>query len=80
MGKKDIIKVGNLSLSRDMLNVVSLIAPFATVTRIEDGEVIEKHKVEIPSSVGDIVVCPDRFCITNHEEVPGKFYVIITPP
>ena len=80
MGKKDIIKVENLSLSRDMLNVVSLIAPFATVTRIEEGKVIEKHKVEIPSSVGDIVVCPDRFCITNHEEVPGKFYVIDHTP
>jgi len=80
MRKKDIIKVENLSLSRDMLNVVALIAPNATVTRIADGEVIEKHKVEIPSQVGDIVSCPDTFCITNHEEVPGKFSVISQDP
>ena len=59
-----------------MLNVVALIAPFATITRIEDGQVIEKHKVQIPNSVGDVVVCPDRFCITNHEEVPGKYLVV----
>ena len=80
LGKKDIIKVENLSLSRDMLNVVSLIAPHATVTRIEHGNVIEKHKVEIPSVVGDIVICPDRFCVTNHEEVPGQFYIVDYEP
>jgi aspartate carbamoyltransferase regulatory subunit len=78
--KKDIIKVENLSLSRDMLNVVALIAPLATISRIDKEEVIEKHKVEIPNRVGDIVVCPDRFCITNHEEVPGKFFVMDNNP
>lgn len=80
MGRKDIIKVENLSLTRDMLNVVALIAPFATIARIDDGQVIEKHKVEIPKKVGDIVFCPDRFCITNHEEVPGKFRIISNDP
>jgi aspartate carbamoyltransferase regulatory subunit len=80
LGKKDIIKVENLSLTRHMLNVVALIAPVATVTRIEKGAVIEKHKVEVPSQVGDIVICPDRFCITNHEEVPGKFMVVNQAP
>ena len=78
--RKDIIKVENLSLSRDMLNVVALIAPFATISRIDKEEVIEKHKVEIPNQVGDIVICPDRFCITNHEEVPGKFLVMDNDP
>jgi aspartate carbamoyltransferase regulatory subunit len=78
--RKDIIKVENLSLSRDMLNVVALIAPDATVSRIEDGEVKEKHKVEIPNQIGDIVVCPDRFCITNHEQVAGKFLVVNKDP
>jgi aspartate carbamoyltransferase regulatory subunit len=73
MVRKDIIKVENLSLTRDMLNVVALIAPAATITRIQNGRVTEKHKVETPKEVGDIVICPDRFCITNHEEVPGKF-------
>jgi aspartate carbamoyltransferase regulatory subunit len=37
MKRKDIIKVENLSLSRDMLNVVALIAP-TTVSRIEEGQ------------------------------------------
>jgi aspartate carbamoyltransferase regulatory subunit len=80
MGKKDIIKVENLNLTRDMLNVVALIAPMATISRIEGGKVMEKHKVEIPNAVGDIVLCPDRFCITNHEEVPGKFVVVDRDP
>jgi|UniRef100_A0A7C4EU23 aspartate carbamoyltransferase regulatory subunit len=80
MTKKDIIKVENLGLTRDMLNVVALIAPMATITRIEDGRVTEKHKVEIPDTVGDIVLCPDAFCITNHEQVPGRFAVVEKQP
>ncbi len=80
MKKKDVIKVENLSLTRDMLNLVALIAPMATVTRIDNGAVFEKHKVEIPSQIGDIVICPDRFCITNHEEVPCKFAVVEQDP
>jgi aspartate carbamoyltransferase regulatory subunit len=80
LGRKDIIKVENLSLSRDMLNVVALIAPQATISRITNGEVTEKHKVETPRQVGDIVVCPDTFCITNHEQVPCKFRVVKKTP
>lgn len=80
MKRKDIIKVENFSLTRDMLNVVSLIAPHATVSRIADGVVLEKHKVEVPTHVGDIVICPDPVCVTNHEEVPGKFVVVGTEP
>jgi aspartate carbamoyltransferase regulatory subunit len=80
IGKKDVIKVENLSLTRDMLNLVALLAPLATVTRIDNGQVIEKHKVDIPAQLGDIVQCPDRFCITNHEEVPCKFTVVDKQP
>jgi aspartate carbamoyltransferase regulatory subunit len=80
MGQKDIIKVENLGFTRDMLNVVSLIAPKATISRIKDGEVTEKHEVEVPEMIGDIVVCPDRFCITNYEDVPGRFYVVKRDP
>jgi aspartate carbamoyltransferase regulatory subunit len=78
--RKDIIKVENLSLTRDMLNVVALIAPHATVSRIREGDVYEKHKVEVPEEVGDIVICPDRLCITNYEHIPGKFTVVKADP
>jgi aspartate carbamoyltransferase regulatory subunit len=80
ISKKDIIKVENLGLNEDMVNVVALIAPNATVSRIENGQVMQKHKVEIPDWVGDIVQCPDRFCITRHEDVPGKFRVTAHDP
>ncbi len=80
LGKKDIIKIENFYLPRNMLNVVALIAPHATISRIELGEVIEKHRVEVPDEIGDIVICPDRFCITNHEEVTGQFIVTDKEP
>ncbi len=80
MDKKDIIKVENLYLTRDMLNLVALMAPNATVSVIKEGKVTDKRKVEIPERVGDVVKCPDRFCITNSEEIPGKFLVIASNP
>ncbi len=80
MTTKDIIKVENFRLTREMVNVVALISPSATVSRIEKGEVVDKHEVEVPEQVGDVVVCPDRFCITNHEEVPGKYLVVRKDP
>jgi aspartate carbamoyltransferase regulatory subunit len=80
IGKKDVIKVENFSLTRDMLRVVSLIAPQATICRIREGGVVEKHRAEVPPEVGDVIICPDSFCITRHEEVPGKFKITKTEP
>jgi aspartate carbamoyltransferase regulatory subunit len=80
MGKKDIIKVENWTLTPRQLNYVALISPRATVSTISGYRVIEKRKVEIPDRIDDLVMCPDRFCITNHEEVPCKFDVIRKEP
>jgi len=80
MGKKDIIKVENWTLTQRQLNYVALISPRATVSTISGYKVIEKRTVEIPDHIEDLVVCPDRFCITNHEETPCKFDVTRKDP
>ena len=68
LGRKDIVKVENRELSQAELDVLSLIAPEATVNIIRDYDVAEKHVVERPDAVVDVLTCPNSRCITNAEE------------
>lgn len=78
LGRKDIVKVENRELSQDELDVLSLIAPDATVNIIREYDVAEKHVVDRPESVVGVLVCPNSDCITNTEEpVESHFSVLV---
>ncbi|MBN2054987.1 aspartate carbamoyltransferase regulatory subunit [bacterium] len=80
LGLKDFIKVGNFRPSAEQLAAVALVAPNATINIIEEYEVVSKFKVSVPKEVVDLVICPDQFCITNHEQVKSRFHVIAESP
>jgi aspartate carbamoyltransferase regulatory subunit len=67
-GAKDIVKVEGRELSQDEVDVLSLIAPQATINIIRDYDVVEKHRVERPEVVSGVLTCPNRHCITNADE------------
>ena len=58
------------------INRIALIAPDAKLNIIRDYSVVEKKVVEIPDEITDIVKCVNPQCITNHEKVPTRFYVV----
>lgn len=72
IGRKDILKVEGLTLTSDQINLVSLVAPNATLNIIENGEVIYKQKVRPPETVEGILRCPNSFCVTRKEGEPVK--------
>ena len=75
--RKDVVKVEHRELSQDELDVLSLIAPDATVNIIRDYEVVEKNRVDRPDSVRGVLACPNPDCITNADEpVDSKFVVL----
>lgn len=77
MGRKDVVKVEGRELSSDELDVLSLIAPDATINIIRDFEVIDKKKVERPERVVGLLECPNRDCITvTDEPVESQFDVL----
>lgn len=77
LGQKDIVKVENRELSQDELDVLSLIAPDATVNIIRDYEVAEKHVIDRPDEVVGVLACPNSACITNSgEPVESHFSVL----
>jgi aspartate carbamoyltransferase regulatory subunit len=79
LGRKDVVKVEGMELSQDEVDVLSLIAPDATINIIRDYEVVDKSRVERPDTVVGVLTCPNTNCITNAgEPVRTHFSVLDT--
>ncbi len=69
-GRKDIIKIEGRYLTEKELDIISLIAPTATIDRIEESEVKGKFKVKLPRVINGVLKCSNLSCITNAEKEP----------
>ncbi len=77
LGRKDIVKVEDRELSQSEVDVLSLIAPEATINIVRDYDVVDKLRVERPDVVTGVLSCPNRNCISNASEpVESKFDVV----
>ena len=77
LGRKDIVKVEGRELSPEEVDVLSLVAPAATINYIRDYEVLDKHRVERPESVTGVLECPNHECITTADEpIESQFEVL----
>ena len=77
LGRKDVVKVEDRELSQSEVDVISLIAPEATINIIRDFEVVQKNRVDRPETVIGLLQCPNHNCITNNNEpVESKFQVV----
>ncbi|GAB3316444.1 aspartate carbamoyltransferase regulatory subunit [Haloplanus rallus] len=77
LGLKDVVKVEGRELSQSEVDVLSLIAPEATINIIRDFDVIEKNRVERTESVTGILVCPNHNCITNADEPVRTAFAVL---
>lgn len=77
LGHKDILKVEGRELSQSEVDVLSLIAPEATINIVREYDVVEKNRVERPEEVIGVLSCPNRNCISNDSEpVETRFEVL----
>ena len=77
LGRKDIVKVEGRELTPAEVNVLSLIAPDATINIVRDYAVADKHRVERTDVVTGVLSCPNPDCITNAgEPVETHFEVL----
>lgn len=77
LARKDIVKVEGRELSQDEVDVLSLIAPQATINIIREFDVVEKLRVERPGRVEGVLSCPNANCITVEKEpVDSRFDVL----
>ena len=75
-GKKGIIKVADVTFTKDTFNRIAIIAPNAVINIIKDYEVVEKHKVTLSDDIYGIVKCSNPKCITNNEPMRTHFHVV----
>ena len=66
-GTKDFLKIVGAEFSDLDFNRIALVAPNATVNRIENFSLTEKQRIAIPERIENILVCPNVNCIANHE-------------
>ncbi|MCD8014336.1 MAG: aspartate carbamoyltransferase regulatory subunit [Lachnospiraceae bacterium] len=78
MGKKDIIKV-ECPIDRLDLNVLGYIDHTITVNIIQDGEIVEKKRVELPQRLINIIKCRNPRCITSIEQELDHIFYLADP-
>jgi aspartate carbamoyltransferase regulatory subunit len=76
LGRKDVVKVEGRELSQSELDVLSLIAPAATINIIRNYEVAEKHVVNRPDRVTGVLECPNHNCISTEDEPVDSAFAV----
>lgn len=66
MGKKDIIKIdADIPVN---LDVIGYVDPNVTVNIIKNGILVDKHVIEIPETLTNVIKCKNPRCITSCEQ------------
>jgi aspartate carbamoyltransferase regulatory subunit len=65
LGTKDLIKIENRLLTDAEIDTISLFCVGSTLSVIADFKVIEKIKIALPRIVKNLVICPNRRCISH---------------
>jgi aspartate carbamoyltransferase regulatory subunit len=75
MGYKDLIKIENKLFSKEEANQITLFAPQATINIIENFVVVKKINTELPTMISNILICPNKNCVTRYEPVASCFFI-----
>lgn len=75
MGVKDLIKIEGMHLNARQQEIVALFSPNATINRIENSKVVLKSSLNPLKYIEGIMTCQTSRCVTNHENIEGKFSV-----
>ena len=82
LGRKDIVKIEGRKLTPEEVNIISAVAPTATINIIRNFEVVKKFKVSPPEVIKGRFRCKNPTCITNapREPVEPTFYLVKREP
>ncbi len=71
LGRKDIVKIGGRELTPEEVNIISAVAPTATINIVRNFEVVKKFRVSPPEVVRGRFKCKNPTCITNAPREPA---------
>lgn len=73
--RKDIIKLEDRLITSQEEDRIAILAPGATLVRIQNYQVVSKKILTLPSVITSLIVCPNHNCITNHEPMETRFHI-----
>ncbi len=77
MGSKDIIKIDDtIELDTEVLGYVD---PNITVAIIQNGEIVEKRKLELPRELEGVLRCRNPRCICSTEQELKQIFRLTNP-
>ena len=74
---KDIIKIENVFLNETQMQQISILSPNATISLIENNNVIEKKKVKLPNIIKKLILCVNQTCISNSDEPISTEFIVL---
>jgi aspartate carbamoyltransferase regulatory subunit len=72
LGRKDIVKIEGRELTPEEVNIISAVAPTATINIVRNYEVVKKFKVTPPEVIRGRFRCKNPTCITNAPREPAE--------
>ena len=78
MGKKDIIKV-ECPVDQLDLDIVGFVDHNITVNVIENNEIIEKKRLQLPKMIKNVIRCKNPRCITSIEQGLDQIFILTDP-
>jgi len=76
IGLKGLVKIADKALAENETNKLALVCPDAKINIIRDFEVVEKRPLILPDEIREVIQCANPNCITNHQPVVTRFYVL----
>lgn len=81
MGLKDVVKIEDRILDSSELNKIALVAEGATISIVDEYDVIRKFVVKLPDIITGILKCSNMRCVSNMEgSVKPSFTLISKNP
>ncbi|MEZ0248493.1 MAG: aspartate carbamoyltransferase regulatory subunit [Thermoproteus sp.] len=82
LGRKDIVKIEGRELTPEEVDVISAVAPTATINIIKNYQVVRKYRVKPPEVIRGRFKCRNPNCITNQhrEHVVTSFVLVKREP
>ena len=75
MGKKDIIKIEDISTVD--YTVLGMLSPGITINEVQDQVIVNKVKPELPEVVENIIQCKNTNCITQNEKYMPQIFTLV---
>ncbi|MGL6202348.1 MAG: aspartate carbamoyltransferase regulatory subunit [Lachnospiraceae bacterium] len=78
MGKKDIMKI-ECPLDIIDLDILGFIDHNITINIIQDEQIVEKKRLELPHQITNVLKCKNPRCITSIEQGLSHVFVLTNP-